>query len=56
MSAYHWLFVVVVYAALRCNGQRYICDNDENNYPACECKEAVCYFKLVIEHLQVRVV
>ena len=30
----------------------YTCDDEEKNFAICECKEDVCYFKFVIEHLQ----
>ena len=46
---------IVVVAALMQLGwvQDYICDDTAaNNKVICECTEEICYFKLVIEHLQ----
>ena len=45
--------MAIVLLIFRCNGQDYICDDEENNKPVCECKESECYFKLVIENAQV---
>ena len=46
------LVILVTAFASYSNGQKYICDDGENNMPVCECTDAVCYFKLVIEHFQ----
>ena len=43
--------VLVALAGFTC-GQNYTCDDSENNNAVCECNKDVCYFKLVIEHLQ----
>ena len=43
--------VLVALADFTC-GQNYTCDDSENNNAVCECNKDVCYFKLVIEHLQ----
>ena len=53
MSFYPWFVMAIVVLILRCNGQNYICDDENNNKPVCECEETECYFKLVIDHAQV---
>lgn len=50
------IFVLIILGAgmtPSTNAWNYTCDDTEsNNKPVCECTDDVCYFKLVIEHLQ----
>ena len=44
---------LIIISLAKAQDEIYICDDTpENNMPVCECNESVCYFKLVIEHLQ----
>ena len=54
MSSMMWLSVVLVVALIPLSSaQDYICDDViGKNKAVCECEEDVCYFRLVIEHLQ----
>ena len=53
MSSLIWLTFIVVALSPWVGAQEYICDDTtEKNKAVCECNEDVCYFRLVIEHLQ----
>ena len=52
MSTLVCLIIVFSTVVSFTNGQNYVCDDDQKNMAVCECTDDVCYFKLVIEHLQ----
>ena len=54
MSSMMWLSVVLVVALIPLSSALdYICDDVVGkNMAVCECEENICYFRLVIEHLQ----
>ena len=53
MSPLIWLTFILVALSPWVGAHDYICDDTtEKNEAVCECNEDVCYFRLVIEHLQ----
>ena len=53
MSPLIWLTFILVALSPWVGAHDYICDDTtEKNKAVCECNEDVCYFRLVIEHLQ----
>ena len=53
MSSLIWLTFILVVLSPWVSAEDYICDDTtEKNMAVCECDKDVCYFRLVIEHLQ----